>query len=302
VPIAHANDGGGSIRIPAAMCGVIGLKPSRGRLIPQPKAKAMPINIVSDGVITRSMRDQANFYFEAEKFFSPPNLQPIGSVEGPGKRRLRIGFLFDSYFAKACPETRRAVETTVAKLAAAGHEVEETRMPVDQRFADDFTHYWSFMAFSIEYMGWMFFGRGEAGFDRAKLDGLTKGLSRNFRQHFFRNLGAIRRLRAAESRLKQELWRFDAVVSPVVAKVTPELGYFNATIEFGELLRRLQEYVGYTPMENVLGNPAIALPMGQSDRGDPIGVQISAPTGEERRLLELGFELEAASSWKWLFQ
>ena len=95
-------------------------------------------------------------------------------------------------------------------------------------------------------------------------------------------------------------WKYDAIISPVMAKITPELGLLNPGVPFDELLRRLQDYVGYTPLANAVGNPAIALPMGESHRGDPIGIQISSPTGEERRLLELAFELEAVTPWKTL--
>jgi amidase len=73
-------------------------------------------------------------------------------------------------------------------------------------------------------------------------------------------------------------------------------------VPFDELLRRLQEHVGYTPLANALGNAAISLPMGRSHRGDPIGVQVSAPWGEERRLLELAFELEAAKPWPFIYE
>jgi amidase len=96
VPIAHANDGGGSIRIPAACCGLIGLKPSRGRHVTPEAAQSLPINIISEGVVTRSVRDTATFHAEAEKYYRNPKLPPLGLVEGPGARRLRIGVVVDS--------------------------------------------------------------------------------------------------------------------------------------------------------------------------------------------------------------
>jgi amidase len=300
VPIAHGNDGGGSLRIPAAMCGVIGMKPTRGRLIPQPKAKLMPVNIIADGIISRSVRDQANFLFEAEKFFANPKLKSIGEVQGASSKRLRIGFVYDSVFTRACPETRSIVDKTIGILASAGHKVEETNMPTDQRFADDFTHYWCALAFSIDRFGSWFFGGGKDGFDRHKLDRLTKGLSANFRTNFWKNFGALQRLRTDHARLFEQFNRYDAVVSPVIAKVTPPIGYFDPNIGFESFIMRLQEYVGYTPLENVLGNPAIALPAGQSSGGEPIGIQISAACGDERKLLELGYELEAAVGWQLL--
>ncbi len=84
VPIAHANDGGGSIRIPASVNGLVGLKPTRGRLAQDALHRQMPVRIVSDGVLTRSVRDQAAFYREAERVYRNLRLPPLGDVGGPG--------------------------------------------------------------------------------------------------------------------------------------------------------------------------------------------------------------------------
>ena len=299
VPIAHANDGGGSIRIPAALCGLVGLKPSRGRLVLQKKAKSLPIDIVSDGVLTRSVRDTANFFHEAERYFRPSHLKPIGRVEGPSNGRLRIGFIFDSILTQACPETRQAVESTVKILADLGHHVEETTFQGEPQFADAFSLYWSFLAFTVEMFGGKVFSNE---FDRTQLDGLTKGLSQIFKKNMMQTLKAIFYLRRLEHREIFRNWKYDVIVSPVLARITPELGYLSPAVPFPELFGRLKQYVGYTPLANAIGNTAISLPMAMSERGDPIGIQISAPTGEERRLLELAFELEAAKPWPLLWQ
>ena len=84
MPIAHANDGGGSIRIPAAVNGLVGLKPTRGRLAQDKMMREMPVRIVSDGVLTRSVRDTAAFYREAEKVYRNPLLAPVGDITRPG--------------------------------------------------------------------------------------------------------------------------------------------------------------------------------------------------------------------------
>jgi amidase len=299
VPIAHANDGGGSIRIPAAICGLVGLKPSRGRLVKQKKANAMPIDIISDGVVTRTVRDTANFFYEAERFYNPTHLKPIGLVEGPGKQRLRVGLVYDSILTKACLENRQTLESTAKTLTDLGHIVEETSFPSTERFADDFTLYWSFLAFSVEHFGHFTFS---SDFNREKLDKLTRGLSGNFKKNIVRAMLAIANLRRAHKLPEFKNVQFDVIMSPVLARVTPELGLLNPEVPFIELLARLKEHVGYTPPANALGNPAISLPMGQSRRGDPIGVQFAAPIGEERRLLELAFELEAARPWPFLYQ
>ena len=107
VPIAHANDGGGSIRIPAACGGLIGLKPSRGRHLDGPEARAMPVNVVSEGVVTRSVRDTAAFVVAQEDQWRNPALPPIGLVQGPARRRLRIGMVVESVTgAHTCPQTK----------------------------------------------------------------------------------------------------------------------------------------------------------------------------------------------------
>jgi len=294
VPIAHGNDGGGSIRIPASMCGLVGLKPSRGRLLPQRKAKFMPVNIVTDGVLTRSVRDTANFFYDAERFFYPSHLKPIGHVEGPAPERLRIGFVYDSIATKACQETRRVVEDTARALAQCGHHVEEMSFPGHAQFVADFRLYWSFLAFTVVTFGSGFFSRE---FDRKKLDGLTIGLARDYRRQFWRGFSAMRRLRRLHTDPVFRDWKHDIVVSPVLAKPPPTLGYLNPSVPFEILMARLQEFVGYTPLANALGNPAVSLPLGRTSSGLPIGLQLSAPIGEERRLLEVAFELEDVKPW-----
>lgn len=295
VPIAHANDGGGSIRIPAAMCGLVGLKPSRGRLVLQEKAEKMPINIVSDGVVTRTVRDTARFFHAAEQVYQDASLPPIGLVEGPGKKRLRIGFITDSILTKACDETRAAVLAVAKTLEGSGHKVEEIAVPAPASFAEDFTMYWCLLAFGVETMGKRLFG---AEFDKKKLDGLTLGLSGRFKKGFWKVPFAVHRLKKAREQIARRTEGLDLVLSPVIARVPPPLGHLTPAVPFDELLRRLQNYVGYTPIANATGVPAISLPLAMSQAGLPIGLQFSAGIGEERQLLELAYELEALKPWR----
>lgn len=123
--MAHANDGGGSIRIPAACCGLVGLKPSRGRLIDNDAARTLPVNIISDGIVSRSVRDTANFMAEAERYFKPRSLPGTGRLEGPSGRRLTIGLVLDSLNGHATDaETRAATEATARRLEKLGHRIE----------------------------------------------------------------------------------------------------------------------------------------------------------------------------------
>ena len=133
VPIAHANDGGGSIRIPAACNGLVGLKPTRGRLPLDKEAAQMPLHIVANGVVSRSVRDTAAFLREAERAHRNPKLPPIGDVTHPGKQRLRIAFCTKSIVRDASPEVRELTLKTASLLEELGHKVTEIDNPIPSR-------------------------------------------------------------------------------------------------------------------------------------------------------------------------
>lgn len=296
VPIAHANDGGGSIRIPAAVCGLVGLKPTRGRLVINPEQKALPINIICDGVVTRSVRDTANFYAGAERFYQNPKLAPIGLVQGPSTRRLRIGFATDSITdAVTDNETRATVENTAKLLAALGHHVEEIDLPISQQFPKDFAMYWGFLAFMVDTFGRQII---DPKFDASQLDNLSKGLSKMFRQQAWRSPAMLYRLGRAQKQYASFMKQYDVVLTPTLAHTTPQLGHLKPDQPFEQLFHRLQQYVCFTPLNNVAGSPAISLPMGHSQLGLPIGMHFSAAHGDEATLLALAFELEAAQPWR----
>jgi amidase len=122
VPIAHGNDGGGSIRIPAACCGLVGLKPSRGRLERVEGDSLLPVNILHQGVLTRTVRDTAAFYASAEKYRRAPKMPEIGTVQGPGKKRLRIAFFTDTLYGSSChPESADLVHRIGFYSGEIGH-------------------------------------------------------------------------------------------------------------------------------------------------------------------------------------
>src|SRR5690348_10792471 len=114
VPIAHANDGGGSIRIPASCNGLVGLKPTRGRLPLDKETARMPLHVVANGVVTRSVRDTAAFLREAERIYRNPKLPAIGDVTAPGSQRLRIAFCTKSIMREASTEMRELTLKTAA--------------------------------------------------------------------------------------------------------------------------------------------------------------------------------------------
>ncbi len=291
VPFAHANDGGGSIRIPAAACGLVGLKPTRGREAISDQAKSMPVNIISNGIVSRSVRDTAVFLDAIDRAEANPRLPRVGLVEGPSDRRLRIGLIVDSLASSPDDETRDAVHRIARELEKAGHEVVEVPLPVDEAFVRDFLHYWSLLAFSMHRFGGRLL---HTQYDRRLNDPLTKGLARDMVRRAYRTPGSIRGLKKAERTYRDAFTqnRVDAVLSPVVGYTTPPLGHLSPASGYETLLPRLLDYAAYTPANNAAGGPAISLPLAQTSAGLPLGIHFSAPHGHERTLLELAFELE----------
>lgn len=294
VPIAHANDGGGSIRLPAACCGLVGLKPSRGRFIDGEQARSLPVNIISEGVVTRSVRDTAHFFAGMERTWRNPKLPEIGLVERPGKARLRIGLVVDSITGPSDADTRATVTRTAKLLESLGHRVEEIPPNVPMTFPDDFKLYWGLLGFSMAKFGSKLTG---PGFDASKLDNLTLGLARMFGRGWHRTPAMLYRLARSQKDYAQ-LMTHDAILSPVLAHTTPRIGYLSPEQPFEPLFEKLGKYVAFTPLNNAAGSPAISLPMGATAEGLPIAVQLQAAHGAEKLLLELAFELEEAQPFR----
>ncbi|MGP4053655.1 amidase [Mycobacterium sp. 4D054] len=295
VPIAHANDGGGSIRIPASCNGLVGLKPSRGRLPLDKEMRQMPLRIVANGVVTRSVRDTAAFYREMEKVVMNPKLPRIGDVAGPDPRRLSIAVCTQSIAREAGPEVSELTLKTAALLESLGHRITVIDNPVPQRFMDDFLLYWSFLAFALVRGGRRSFG---PTFDRSRLDNLSLGLEQHAARNLHRLPTAIARLarvRRVTSRLHAS---YDVVLMPTLADVPPRVGHLDPTAPYRQIIDRLVDWVAFTPLQNATGEPAISLPLAQSEDGLPVGMMFSAGVGEEARLLRLAFELEEAQPWR----
>lgn len=295
VPLAHANDGGGSIRIPAAATGLVGLKPTRDRFAQDALYRQMPLRIVQDGVLTRSVRDQAAYYREVEKVYRNVAFAPIGDVAGPGRRRLRVGMLTRGAGREVEPSVLEATAKTALLMEELGHRVEEIPMPVDEQFPEDFLLYWGLLAYIQVRTSRLHHGRR---WHADLVDNLTRGLAARSGRRLQRVPGAVRRLR----RTAQEsacLYRdYDVVLSPTLAHPTPQIGHLDPTQPFDVVLERLLDWVAFTPWQNATGDPAISLPLASDQRGLPVGMMFSAPAGAERRLLELAYELEEASGWQ----
>jgi amidase len=293
VPIAHGSDGGGSLRIPAAATGLVGLKATRCRLLDRPGARQAPINLVSEGVLTRSVRDTAHYLAGAERFHADPRLARVGLVEGPAQRRLRIGVVeTDAFDRPVHPDCTTILRSAAKTLAAQGHDLVEARFDVSRRAGEDFKLYWGFAAAGTCVILAATYG---PGFKYRRLEPFTKGLVRYISRNSTRLVAAVRNLRREGERYEQQFSRFDALLSPVLAHPAPRIGELAPNQPFDELFAKLTEYVTFTPMNNASGGPAISLPHGMMAGGLPGSVQLAAPRGGERTLLELAYELEAVS-------
>jgi amidase len=295
VPLAHGNDGGGSIRIPAACCGLVGLKPSRGRLPDVAGTEKMPIHIVCNGVISRSVRDTAAFYATVEKKYRKPDLPEIGLVQHPGKDRLRIGLFTDTPHNTSSHTDSVEVTVHTGKLCEdLGHNVETISCPFKAQIMEDFIIYWGMLAFFIQHFGKMIL---DTRFDKKELEIWTLGLSRFFRKSFFKAPFSIRRLKKFSKQYEDIFSDYDILLSPTLSHAPPKIGYMGPEVSFELHFERLRQYVAFTPLQNTAGAPAISLPMGFSRNGLPIGIHFAAAYGQEKRLLELAFELEEARPW-----
>lgn len=295
VPIAHGNDGGGSIRIPASCCGLVGLKSSRGRLIGSEGSAYFPIDIIVQGALTRTVRDAAAFLAAAEQWQPSRHYAPVGLVEGPGKARLRIAAFTDSASGdESHPDCRRAVADAAAACEALGHSVEQIRCPFDNQVVDDFFAYWGFAPFGLGLVGRKVFG---PGYDHSRIDAWSRGLSDQFRRSLPRVPAILWRLRRFARRYEELMTRYDVLITPTLAAPPFPLGHIGPDVPFDVAVERVMRYAAFTPVQNLSGGTAISLPLGQSEGGLPIGVQFAAGRGAERRLLELAFALEDARPW-----
>lgn len=291
VPIAHASDGGGSIRIPASCNGLVGLKYTRGRAMSRTDDDFLSVN----GCVSRSVRDTAGWLSITER--QQGELAPIGLVQGPSTRRLRIGLaIADTRGVEPDAEIRSAIEGVAELCRGLGHDVREKALGIDgQAFADSFTLVWAAGAADITRNV-----RANAPAN-VPLDALLEPLTLQLAQRFIdAGPGALERamvvLRGVEAHYATLFSDTDVLLTPVLAKVPPPLGEIAPTLGLAGF-EKVAAYVAYTPLQNVAGAPALSLPLAWSAGGLPIGAHFSAAKGQEKTLLELAFELEQARPW-----
>lgn len=304
VPIVHGNDGGGSIRIPASCCGLVGLKPARGRVSLSPLGEWVG-GIATDGVLTRDVADTAlaldviSGYEPGDPYWAPaPSAPFIEALERePGK--LRIGFSTESpNHVPVHAECVTATQEAAALLESLGHEVEEAPPAwFDTGYIENFIAIWTAgNAADIIGLGHV---RGKP-LDLDLLEPLTRQMyeigSGLAATDVLLGLTYLRSL----ARSIATFWdRHDVLLTPTLAQPPIPIGALNP--KEGEepikMLENAAEFVPFTPAWNVTGHPGISLPLHQSADGLPIGVQLVGPPAGEELLISLSAQLEQARPW-----
>lgn len=291
VPMAHATDGGGSIRIPASCCGVFGMKPSRGRMPSSGEPASDFLSI--DHCISRSVRDSARLFAATE--VSAPGLERVGFVSGPDKDRLMMAFSTQNIYGEEVDsEVKAAIEETAKLCAQLGHEVVEDRPVFDgAAFVDHFMTLWTSGANSIVAMV------KASGVDpQTVLEPWTLGLAAEFEG---KPQGSVEAALSYFGQLEQVFAKFygdyNVYLTPVLRTPPIAIGVQGPIVAYAELRKRVLDYVSYTPVHNAAGTPAMSVPLSWSSAELPIGSQFSAARGRDKMLFALAYELEAAKPW-----
>lgn len=299
-PVAQGSDGGGSLRIPASACGLVGLKPTRGRVSGAP-LRADLMGLSTAGPLTRNVRDAAllldamAFSGPGDHFTAPP--LPRGETFGdhalrePGRLRIGCHASTGSAGIPVHPEVLTAYEETVRLLTALGHEVEEVPVPWDAYFGGafmtDFQVLWAAMASAVPV-------------DPAReseLSPLNQWLRERARATPVPDLvAAYARLQHGVRSLIAATEGFDALLCPTLASPPVPTGHFTVGGPQEEF-DRMTGFTPFTSVYNVSGQPSISLPLHWSREGLPIGVMLTGRMGGEGTLLSLSAQLESARPW-----
>lgn len=306
VAVAHANDGAGSIRIPASCCGLFGLKPSRARVTLGPDVGEAIGGITAEHVVSRSVRDSAAVLdatagsLPGDPYVAPEPAESFLSSIATPRSGLRIGVTFDAPDGtKAAPECRAAVEQAVETLRGLGHQVEEVALPFDgAAFRAALATFWP-----------MTVTRGLSAIAAARgadPEVLVRELE-PFNQHLFA-LGISRRavdyirdlvfFQGMARAMGQFFATRDIWLSPVLPFTPPRLGYFDTASSGAEVAwNRVLDSFMFTAPANVTGLPSASVPTLVTDEGLPVGIQLTARLNDEATILNLAAQLETAHPW-----
>jgi amidase len=324
VPCAGANDGGGSIRIPAACCGLVGLKPGRGLTPFGPETGEALHGAATQGVVSRTVRDTAAMLDiicggEASGPYVPGlPAAPFASCVGEDPGKLRIGVRVPSAINPAPhPEASAAVEAAVRVLTELGHHVEELPQPPydDAALARDFLLTW------FVYTAWEVAdaksrtGAGDEAFERDTLIMAALGRATSSVDY----VAAVQRRHEHTRRLTTFFESYDLLLTPTLATPPPRIGEFDLPVALqrgadallktrtarflryttivDDMVDKNLGWVPYTQLANLTGRPAISLPLHWTADGLPLGVQFVAPLDGESLLIRLAAQLEQATPW-----
>jgi amidase len=303
LPLAHGNDGGGSLRIPAACCGLVGLKPARGRVSVGPEAGHS--FLVTDGVLTRTVSDTAAAldllagYEPGDATWAPPPERPYAELAQHEPARLRIGLALNLPFEGATldPQCESAARRAAAQLQALGHSVEEVEPPWSGlNLLPQFT-----AAFGPQIAMTAFIGGRLAGHDPTEdeVEPLTWEMWKLARESDTLSLLSAQGVLETVARSVVAFTeRLDAVLTPALAELPVAIGEIHGRgPDPWRHYERSAAFTPYTAIANVTGQPAISLPLSQSEEGLPLAVHLIGPPAREDVLLQLARQLERAVPW-----
>jgi len=303
-PVAHGNDGGGSIRIPASECGVVGLKPTRARVSQAPDVGEAWMGATIDGVLTRTVRDTAAALDciagaePGDPYPAPPLPRPLLQEVGADPGPLRVGILDHPVVpgVAADMDSAAAVAAAARLLEGLGHKVEVSH-PMALQEAEFQTHFVNIVtvAMAADLDAWgRRIGRpvtdGDIEAGNAAFAALGRGVSGPA------YLASVEWMHGYQRRMAR-WWSedgFDVLASPVLNGPPPPLGWLSDP-EQG--MARVVEMLQYTAQFNLTGQPAVSLPLHRTANGLPVGVQLAAAFGREDLLIRLASQLEAAQPW-----
>lgn len=308
VPIAHASDGGGSIRIPASACGLVGLKASRARISQGPVMGDTMSGLTTELVVAHSVRDVATMLDwvhgpqPGEPYGCPEPLRPYRDEVHAGVEPLKIALLTESLTGNSLdPEVVAAARESGRKLEDLGHEVTEFELPgagdPEELYQTFITRWAAGMSQTADTLG-LIIGRPVTAED---VEPLTWALIQKGRTEG----GAAYLSAVAQHQLVARLiagvmidGQFDLLMTPTLAGLPPKLGHFY---QHGpdpmDAMEKARELANFTGIFNATGQPAISLPLETSSSGLPIGIQFVAPIWREDLLIQLAGELERAHPW-----
>jgi len=303
VPLAHANDGGGSIRIPASCCGLVGLKPTRGRNPLGPVRGEALSGFVAEHVVSRSVRDTAAALDATagpeigDPYAAPPQPSSYLAAIKRQPRKLRIAFTTKRFDSEACdPECEAATQAAATLCEKLGHHVEEG-MP--QLSGDEIGDAGLIAASSLTMIIDLISKATGKTPTREEFEGYTWNLYQLGKTF---SAAQYHLCRANLQRLSRQVaaWQqpYDAWITPVLATPPLKIGAVNYDeIDLTKGWAQIVRYIMLTRLQNITGQPAISLPIVWSKSGLPIGVQFVGRFGEEHLLLQLAAQIEKAEPW-----